>query len=767
MRQKISLDRDWRFHLGDFIRSDYPEVLTWFRDSDSEPMTTSYDDSSWQAVNVPHDWVIDTYPDQLVGAKTGFVSGGVGWYRKSFHLSESDRGKALWVEFDGVYRDSTVWLNGVYLGHHPSGYTSFRYDLSDAAQYGDENVLVVRVGASRFEGWWYYEGAGLYRHVWLVKADPLHVAHWGTQVLSEVDLSSKATVITANITVDNECEEAVEFLLSSQIMSPDGVVVATIESQALLGPGTTGCFTQQAQLENLKLWSLEKPHLYRLETVISKAGEKLDSYDTSFGLRTVAFDPDKGFFLNGKPIKIKGTCNHQDHSGVGTALPDRLHEHRVRKLLALGCNAYRSAHHPPAPELLDACDRLGMLFLDETRTFGSSAQALDELQSMIRRDRNHPSIILWGLGNEESLVPYKGGASAARVVARMKRLAHKLDPSRPVTIAMNKGFDGPVSNLVEVVGFNYHTELYDQFHQQHPETPVVGTELTCLQSTRGTYEDDLARPRYHSYDRNEHYMGRGHELSWRAVAERAFVAGAFVWTGFDYHGEALPEKGPSTASHFGLLDLCGFPKDCYYYYQAAWTEKPVLHIFPHWNWPGREGEPISIWCYSNCNRVELALNGRSLGAQELAPNSHLEWTVPYEPGVLLARGFRGGALVATTEVVTTDAPHALRLEPDRTSLKADGSDVAVIAVSVVDAEGRVVPTADNEVNFTIEGSGRLIGVANGDPSSRERERGNRRRAFRGRCVAIVQATEEPGAIALSTTSLGLRPAKIELVVGPG
>ncbi len=765
MRQIISLDKGWKFHRGDFARADYPEVLTWFSDNKTEPMSASFDDSEWQTVEVPHDWVMDTYPDELVGAKTGFVSGGVGWYRKSFHLSESEEGKALWIEFDGVYRDCMVWLNGIYLGHHTSGYTSFRYDISDATQFDDENVLVVRVDATRFEGWWYYEGAGLYRHVRLVETDLLHIAHWGMQVLSEVNVSNKSADLTANLTIDNESDEAAKFVLCSKIVSPTGEIVATMESQADLEAKATGCFTQQTHLDQIKLWSLESPYLYRLETVIKKAGAVVDSCQTNFGLRTIDFDPEQGFFLNGKHTKIKGTCNHQDYGGVGTAFPDGLHEYRVRKLLALGCNAYRSAHHPPAPELLDACDRLGMLVLDETRTFGCSEQALDELESMIRRDRNHPSIIFWGLGNEESLVPYKGGKSAAKVTARMKRLVRELDPSRPTIIAMNKEFDGPVSYLVDVVGFNYHTELYDQFHQKNPKVPVVGTEIVCLQSTRGMYEDDPSRPHYHSYDRNEHYMGRGHELSWRAVAERSFIAGAFVWTGFDYHGEALPEKGPAAASHFGLLDLAGFPKDCYYYYLAAWKEEPVLHIFPHWNWPGREGEPISVWCYSNCERVELLLNGRSFGAQELAPNSHLEWTVPYEPGVLLARGFRGGALTTTSEIRTTGAPHALRLEPDQTSLKAGGNEVSVVAVSVVDIEGRAVPTADNEVTFSLEGNGFIIGVANGDPASRERERGQRRRAFRGYCVAIIQSAEEPGRIALSATSPGLLPAKVELTVG--
>ncbi len=492
-------------------------------------------------------------------------------------------------------------------------------------------------------------------------------------------------------------------------------------------------------------------------------GAAVDTYETEFGIRTVRFDADQGFFLNGKPVKIKGTCNHQDHAGVGAALPDRIQYYRIERLKQMGSNGYRSSHNLPTPELLDACDRLGMLVMDETRMMSSNPEGLSELERLIRRDRNHPSVVIWSLGNEE---PEQGSDRGMRIVSTMKRLARRLDPTRVVTVAQNGGWGKGISGVVDVFGCNYHDKDVDGYHRDHPQQPMMGSETASTVSTRGIYANDKVKGYVSAYDVNYPPWATTAENWWSIYDARPFLAGGFAWTGFDYRGEPTPYGWPCINSHFGIMDVCGFPKDNFYYYKAWWTEtpgvKPVLHLFPHWNWAGKEGQEIEVWCHSNLERVELFLNGKSVGSQNVTRDKHLMWKVPYAPGVLEARGFKGTAQVMSVKRETTGPAAGVVLRPDRKQISADGEDVSMVTVEVVDAQGRVVPIADNEVAFRVTGSGKLIGVGNGDPSSHESDKAEKRRAFNGLCMAIVQASKTAGDLVAEASSPGLRGASVTI-----
>ncbi len=511
------------------------------------------------------------------------------------------------------------------------------------------------------------------------------------------------------------------------------------------------------------LWSLESPDRYRLLSRVWSEGSLIDACETTFGFRTLRFDPDLGFFLNEKPVKLRGTCNHQDHAGVGVAIPDRLFEYRVKRLLEMGSNAYRCAHNPPAPELLEACDRLGMLVLDETRHLDSSPAGLAQLESLIRRDRNHPSVILWSLGNEE---PIQRTEAGVRMIATLKNLARRLDPTRQVTLAMNGGWGSRTSDVLDVQGFNYNIKEYDLFHEQFPHKPIMVTESGSTVGTRGIYTRDPEKGYVSAYDHNELTWTASAEDTLKAAEQRAFIAGTFVWTGFDYRGEPTPYLWPCVNSHFGILDTCGFPKDHFYYYQAWWSSKTVLHLQPHWNWAGREGESIPVRALTNCEAVELLLNGESLGMKTVPRYSYVEWQVPFVPGVLAARGFVAGQAVVSAECRTTTAPARISLEADRTTLAADGEDLTVVNVSVQDDAGLVVPVADNLVRFSLSGNGKILGVGNGNPSCHEPDKASQRSAFGGLCQVLVQGSDQPGELILTAESDGLRTARLVLKSEP-
>ena len=751
-RERLLLDAGWKFHLGNDwgIGQNLAKAGT-----GSGPANVWFGDASWRTVNLPHDWAVelpfDKSADGPHGFKAlgrGFPSNSVAWYRRTFELPKEDSGKRLWLEFDGVFRDCEVFVNGWFVSHHESGYGSFRCDITDVADCGGKNLVAVKVDASEFEGW-FYEGAGIYRHVWLVKTAPVAIAPDGVFVYSQFEnnVPGGSTEVHIQTKLLNSENSPAKAAVRCELFGPDGKSITFVNSGTnLVQTGENefklGVFLQDTEkhypvlgkswhepdleeksvlaLSSPVLWSPESPKLYKLVTTVVAEGQVVDRQETEFGIHTVGFDKDKGFLLNGKPYLLKGTCNHQDHAGVGAALPDRLQYFRIAKLKELGMNAYRTSHNPPTPELLEACDHLGMLIMDENRLLGSDPMHLKWFEEFVRRDRNHPSVAIWCLANEEFTV--QGTPAGKRVATTMQDLVKRLDPTRPVTYNAPVGNEFPgINEIIEVRGWSYHigTNSMDAYHAAHPNQPNVGSEQGSTVSTRGIYTNDAARGYMSAYDDNAQQWSNTAEEWWSFFDPRPWLSGGFIWTGFDYRGEPTPYYWPCINSHFGILDLCGFRKDNSWYYQAWWTDKPVLHLLPHWNWPGREGQEMDVRALSNCEEVELFLNGQSLGRQTMKKDSELKWKVKYAPGTLSAKGYKNGQLMAETKVETTGAPAAVQLTPDRSTINADGEDVSVFTVAVTDAQGRVVPVAADLIHFELSGPGKILGVGNGDPSCHE------------------------------------------------
>ncbi len=731
VRQHLLMDFGWRFALGNACdpSKDFGTNSAYFSyfakagygDGSASP---AFDDRAWRVVDLPHDWAVELpfNPDgssshgyKPLGKR--FPATSIGWYRKSFLVSDSLLGKRIAIQFDGVFRNSEAWVNGFYLGQEKSGYSSFQYDITDYLNYGGSNVVAVRVDATMEEGW-FYEGAGIYRDVWLNITSPLHIAPWGMFVSS--DVKENSADVTAHATITNDGTDQAGFVVRQTILDAKGNEVAHSETgRSTLGPGATEEFSTVMAVRDPHLWSIESPYLYRLITGVYSGDSLVDNSTTKFGIRTIRFDPDKGFFLNGKHVELKGTNDHQDFAGVGTAIPDPLQVFRVQRLKAMGSNAIRCSHNPPAPAFLDVCDSFGMLVIDENRLMGTSPEQLNQLKRMIIRDRNHPSIILWSIGNEEWAI--EGNVKGARIASDMQDFAHRIDPTRPTTAASSGGWGHGISRVIQVMGYNYiFNGNIDEHHAQFPGQPAVGTEESTSHSTRGIYVTDAKQGHMEQSDRSN--GDRGIEVGMKFYEDRPFLSGLFFWTGFDYRGEPNPFGWPQVTSQCGILDLCGFPKDIFYYLKSWWTDKPSLHLLPHWNWRGKEGQDIDVWAYSNCDSVQLFLNGQSLAIKSVPKYSHLEWKVKYEPGSLLARGYKDGREATTDKVETTGEPYAVKLVPDRMSIQTGGMDVSAVRVEVVDSKGRIVPTAGNEIEFTIRGPGKIIGVGNGDPSSHEAER---------------------------------------------
>jgi beta-galactosidase len=771
-RERLLLDFGWRFHFGN--ANDPAKDFGFGSGRAGNFQKTgnflpagalAFDDGDWRPLDLPHDWAIELpFENDPALASKGFYPLGrtypatsVGWYRRVFELPASDAGKRITIEFDGSYRETMVVFNGFYIGRHSGGYDPFSFDVTDFATPDGRNVLLVRVDATLSDGW-FYEGAGIYRHVWLVKTHPVHVKQWGTLVRAEV--RPGAATLSIRTEVNNDGKGAQNTRVTSTILDPAGKAVGKASAApAAIPEWGDETYNQEVVVNQPALWSLEERNLYKLVTEVEASGEVVDRYETPFGIRTVSFDSEKGFFLNGKSVKLKGTCNHQDHAGLGAALPDAVQYYRVRKLQEMGCNAYRTSHNPPTPELLDACDELGMLVFDETRMMSSNPEGLSQFGDLVRRDRNHPSVFMWSMGNEEGQANTEKGL---HILTAMKEVATRYDGSRPVSIAPIRAIG--VGGLVEcdVMGYNYMDPGAEEYHKAHPDKPVVGTETVSAVGTRGIYVTDPAKGYVGSYDPYTTTGRASAEGWWRFCDARPWLSGGFVWTGFDYRGEPSPYQWPNISSQYGIIDTCGFPKDSFYYYQSWWTSQPVLHVFPHWNWPGMEGQEIAVWVYSNLDQAELFLNDQSLGTKEMKKDSHLAWTVKYAPGTIEARGYKDGKQVMTAKRETTGPTATLAMSADRTEVSADGEDVAMFAVEVHDAQGRVVPIADNEVAFRVTGEGKLIGTGNGDPTNHESDKSTSRKAFCGLCMGVVQSTKTAGSITVEATSPGLTPASVTI-----
>ncbi len=774
-RERLLLDFNWRFFQGNAAdpRRDLGFGMgqgDFAKSGEFEFATAKFDDSKWRSLNLPHDWAVELpfvwdEEQQSHGYKPlgrRYPETSIGWYRRTFDLGKEDAGRRISVEFDGAFRSALVFLNGYFIGRNDNGYAPFCFDLTDFANLSGKNFLVVRMDASFGDGW-FYEGAGIYRHVWLTKTDPLHLASWESYVRPQV--KGNAAQLNMGTAVRNDGEETEHCRVRWLIVDPTGKMVASVVSSPHDIPHDgSSTFTASANIPNPALWSPESPNLYSTIAQLESGpatrgfGSPRDGERITFGIRDIRWDADKGFFLNGKHVEIKGTCNHQDHAGVGAALPDRLQWYRLAVLKDMESNAVRTSHNMPTPEWVEACDRMGMMMMCETRQMSSNPEDMAQLETMIKRYRNSPSIILWSMGNEEwTMMPQPQGV---RVIDEMIARSHELDPTRLCSAAVNASFETHFPEQLDVMGFNYNLKVHDEWHEAHPRKPSVGSETASTISTRGIYETDKLRNWVSAYDLNHTAWSQLAEEWWKFYAAREWLAGGFAWTGFDYRGEPTPYGWPSVSSQFGIVDTCGFPKDNFYYYKSWWGSEPVLHLFPHWNWDQRNGEPISVWVHSNLDSVEVFLNGKSQGSKKVKPLTHLEWKIPYEPGVLEARGTKNGKVVLTEKRETTGEPVSIRLTPYRNQINADGEDVAVLSVEALDQQGRAIPTADYPIHFKVTGEGALIGVGNGDPNCQESDKDPMRSLFNGLAQVIVQANRTPGKIIVEAFTKDYPPPKL-------
>jgi beta-galactosidase len=792
-RIRESFDFGWKFIKGDVPGAQMP----------------GFDDKGWKDLDLPHDWSIDgPFIEGPESWTYGHLPGGFGWYRKHFHVPESFHDRKTVVEFDGIYQNSEVWINGQYLGRRPYGYISFYYDLSPYLNFGGDNMIAVRVDNSRQPNCRWYSGSGIYRHTWLLVTHKIHVAYWGTFVTTP-QVDNHSALIQVKTRVRNEDGRIARCKLITNILEgQDGIAVLAEEAmQDIAANGGEYEFVQQVKVEKPNLWSPENPYLYNIRSTLKEQDQIVDTYDTVLGIRKIEFDPDKGFLLNDRQVKLNGVCLHHDGGCVGAAVPVRIWERRLEILKAMGCNAIRTSHNPYAAEFMDLCDKMGFLVMDEVFDEWKVAKAqtpdhgyriyFDEwserdVTAFIHRDRNHPSVVLWSAGNE---VGDQSAPDGARTLKRLIDIFHREDPTRLVTVGCDQIVAEPNAatqeflSLLDVVGYNYvdrwrerAEKYYSIDRHANPQTRMIGTESPGMFGLRGDYSDLIPLAPEETQRRWPRHRGTNVEQLWRFVRIYDYVAGDFMWTGIDHLGESpWPAKNSST----GVIDTCGFTKDGYYFYQSQWTYKPMLHLFPHWNWPGKEGDFIPVLCYTNCDTVELFLNGKSVGVQgywfprsgmqerwpnfparNLAPRTtsdlHLTWTVPYQPGTLKAVGVKGGEVVVTQEVNTTGEPAAVELSVDRQVIAADRRDVAHFIVRLLDPQDRLVPIADNEVAFEIQGEGRIIGVDNGNPFDHQNFKSNRRQAFNGLCLVIVQSTGNQGLIQLTATSPGLKPSSVTI-----
>ncbi len=783
VRSRVDFDKGWHFHLGDLKGAESPDM----------------GDTQWRTLNLPHDWSIEgtfsaDYPARPDG---GALPGGIGWYRKTFTVPASSKNKKVYIDFDGVYQRSTVWINGHELGFRPNGYISFRYELTPYLKFGGQNIIAVKVDNSVQPNSRWYSGSGIYRNVWLETINrDIAIDHWGTYLTTpKVDRETATVVIQTSI--NQYKPENEDLKLKTVIYNKEGKIVGVSTSPISIENGKDNkTFNQQILLNKPELWSVERPYLYTVVSNLMQGDVTLDKYSTPLGVRFFNFDAYKGFSLNGKPMKILGVCNHHDLGSLGAAINTRALERQVQLLKAMGCNAIRTSHNPPAPELLDVCDKLGMIVMDEAfDCWEVGKEKYDyhlffkewhkrDLEDQVLRDRNHPSVFMWSIGNE---IPQQTDTSAVRLAKELSEIVKNLDQSRPITAA-NDTPDNTnriiTSGAVDLIGYNYVHADYPGFPGRFPGKKFIATETTSALETRGFYQmpsDSImrwpTRPEYKTvakmnsdntvsaYDNVSAPWGSTHEETWKIIKKYDFLSGLFIWTGFDYMGEPTPYSWPSRSSYFGILDLAGFPKDVYYMYQSEWTDKPVLHIFPHWNWA--PGKTVDVWAYYNhADEVELFLNGKSLGVKKKTGDDlHVIWRVKYEPGTLKAISRKNGKVILTREIHTAGKPAKIELTADRKNIKADGKDLSFITVKILDKDGNLVPNAANRVNFKINGNAFIASVDNGDPVSHAPFKANYRDAYNGLALAIVQSKEQPGPITITATSVGIKGSSLTLISG--
>ncbi len=792
-QRRASFDDGWRFAPGD------PEGAS----------RGEFNDRGWRVVDLPHDWSIEGEFAEDAPAKGNgaYLPTGLGWYRKSFPTTAAMRGKRVVIEFDGVYQRSEVWINGASLGMRPYGFSSFAYDLTPhLAAAGKVNTIAVRVDNSLQPNCRWYSGSGIYRHTWLRMTDPLHIARHGVFVRTpEVSAQSASVAITVKFV--NEGTREAEFELLTEVVDSSGAVVQKSSSAHSVGAGAEGHAEASFTLSSPNLWSVERPAMYRMRSTLRTRGEDVDAAVTPFGVRDVKFDVDRGLLINGEHVKMNGVCIHGDGGSVGTAVPERIWERRLELLREMGCNAIRLSHNPPAPELLDLLDRTGFLVMDEAfdewkQPKGQTPQygyhkyfeewSERDLTAMIERDRNHPCIVFWSVGNE---VPDQSDPEGPARLRQLKEILYRADSTRLITAACDQIEAEPKAALPEfleeldVVGYNYvdrwrdrREKFYSIDRHRYPARRFVGTESSTVFGARGVYATDQSDALF--FERASNAEIEVEQLQ-KFIQTYDYVSGDFLWTGIDYLGEA---KWPNKLAATGPLDTCGFKKDSFYFYQSLWTKKPVLHLFPHWNWAGREGSVISVTCFTNCDTVELFLNGKSCGVKGFAfprpgmtetyghypPRAralqttgdlHLSWDVLYEPGILVAKGTKDGQVVQTAEIHTTGVAAKLELTVDRAKIRTRRDDVAHVTVRVLDAEGRVAPAANNQIRFKLAGEGRIIGVDNGRPDSHEPYKANTRAAFNGMALVLLQSNGQPGAMTLTAEADSLAPASVEVAAG--
>lgn len=812
-RRRTDFTEGWTFHLGDVAQASAP----------------NFDDSSWRVLNLPHDWAIEGEfsADNPSGAGGGALPGGVGWYRKTFTPDAKLEGKNIYIDFDGVYMNAEVFINGTSLGTRPYGYISFRHDLTPHILHGQKNVIAVRVDNSEQPNSRWYSGCGIYRNVWLVSTNPVHIAQWGTYVTTP-QVSTEQATVEVELTIDNTLATEVRMEIISVVLDANRVEQARVATTQTLGGGAQCKLPQSITLPKPKLWQLNAPYMYSLLTGIKVDGKLVDHYETPFGVRTFEFNAHKGFFLNGEHVKIKGVCQHHDLGCLGAAINERALQRQLEILKDMGCNAIRTSHNPPAPELLELCDRMGFVVQNETfdmwrkrKTAHDYARYFNEwherdLTDHILRDRNHPSIFMWSIGNEvleqwthadadtldiqaANLLLNLGrdAANLAQADDKMsvnslltKKLAdmvRNLDSTRPITAGNNEVHPNNHlfrSEALDIIGFNYHHEQFADVPRNFPGKPFIVTESTSGLMTRGYYrmpsDSMYVWPRswdvpFHddsyacsSYDNCHVPWGSTHERNWLEVRKHDFISGMYVWTGFDYIGEPTPYWYPARSSYFGIIDLAGFPKDVYYMYKSEWTDEDVLHLFPHWN--HQPGQTIDLWAYyNNADEVELFINNRSQGIRTKGPDDlHVSWRVQYEPGTIRAVSRKDGREVLTQEIHTAGTPAGIRLTPDRRLIWPDGRDLSFVTVEVIDANGNLCPNADDLVKFYVDGSGFIAGVDNGSPVSLESFKAAQRKAFYGKCLVVLQNNGQEGEIKLrATASLESGTAIAETVVVAG